>query len=280
MKSLVHELQREAMNPDSRLTDILRKALVVASKLKVEDFKEWIESEMKGYQDGKKIPAYRKVNGQVKARNPYHGWIPVIVQDAEISELISNRTIGQPISELESLCQQNEDGGDLMAPLPYDWIMKLFSKSPEFQLGMVPTLIIDRSRLVGILDAVRNEILDWSLALESKGILGNGMSFSTEEVKMAKSTININSFTGILGDVSSSTVQIGDYSTIHEALKEKGVTQEERNKLENILDEMKAAAEPAKKKSLARRGSEWLGRNAATIGTLSNTIKGWFETLS
>lgn len=146
MKSLVHELQREAMNPNTRLTDILRKALVVASKLRVEDFKEWIESEMKGYQDGMNIPTYRRVNGQVKAWNPYNGWIPVIVQDTKITNLISNRSIGQPISELESLCQQNEDGGDLMVPLPHEWIMKLFSRSEGFRLGMVPTLIVDRSR--------------------------------------------------------------------------------------------------------------------------------------
>jgi hypothetical protein len=39
-----------------------------------------------------------------------------------------------------------------------------------------------------------------------------------------------------LGDVSSTNVQIGDYSSIHHALKEKGVSQKERNELENLLD--------------------------------------------
>ena len=105
------------------------------------------------------------------------------------------------------------------------------------------------------------------------------MSFSTEEVNMAKSTINIHTFTGILGDVSASNVQFGDYSSIHEILKEKGVPQRERNDLENILDEIKVAT-PTKQKSLVKRGFEWVGKNASTIGTLSNTIKGWFETFS
>jgi len=191
MKSLVLELQREAMNPNGRLSDILRKALVVATKLKVDEFKIWTDSELKGYAKGQDIPPYRKVKGSVKAWNPYNGWIPVIVRNSEIMDLISNRSIGQPISELESLCHQKDEGGGLQVPLPHDWIMKLFSKSKEFRLGMVPTLIVDKSQLDGILDAVRNEILNWSLELERQGILGDGMSFSTEELDKAKSVINI-----------------------------------------------------------------------------------------
>ena len=280
MKSLVLELQRESMNQSAHLSDILRKALVVATKLKIGDFKTWIEFEMKGYSKDVSIPSYRKVKGSVKAWNPYNGWIPVMMEDSEIMEIISNRDIGQPISELEALCHKKDNGGVLQIPLPHDWVMELFSHSEEFQLGMVPTLIVDRSQLFGILDAARNEILNWSLELESRGILGDGMSFSSEEINKAESvTYNIQSFKGILGDVSSSNVQIGDYSSIHDALKESGVPQKERNELENILDEIKSA-DPAQREGLIKRGVGWLNRNASTIGTLSSTIKNWFDMLS
>lgn len=267
------------MNPNSRLSDILRKAIVVATKLKVQDMKAWVESELKGYASGEGIPSYRKVNGTLKAWNPYNGWIPVIVQHPEISEMLSNRSIAQPISELESLIHHKDEGGVLQIPLPHDWLMKIFADSPEFRLGMIPTLIIDKSQIEGILDAVRNAILNWSLTLESQGILGDGMSFSTEEVDKAKSTVyNIQSFQGIIGNVVSSTVQVGDYSSIHSTLKEKGVPQKERNELENLLDEIQTA-EPSRRKGLVKKGFEWLNRNASTIGTLSNTIKGWFDSL-
>jgi hypothetical protein len=280
MKSLVLELQREAMNPNSRLSDVLRKALVVATKLKIDQFKAWIESEMKGYDKTDEIPSYRKVKGSVKAWNPYHGWIPVIMEDPKVYDFISKRSIGQPISEIETLAFQKNEGGILQVPLPHDWIMKLFSKSEEFRLGMVPTLIVDRSQLIGILDAVRNEILNWSLELESQGILGDGMSFSSEEISKAGSVIyNIKSFQGILGDVSSTNVQIGDYSSIHDALKEKGVSQKDRNELENLLDEIQNS-EPSKREGLIKKGYRWLERNASTIGTLSSIIKSWFDMLS
>ncbi|BBO74353.1 hypothetical protein DSCW_17700 [Desulfosarcina widdelii] len=280
MKSLVLELQSEAMNPNSRLSDILRKALVVAKKLKINDFKSWIDSEMKGYQKEAIIPSYRNVKGSLKAWNPYNGWIPVVMENSEAMEAISKRDIGQPISELESLIHEKEKGGVLQVPLPHDWIMKLFSHSEQFRLGMVPTLLVDRSQIFRILDSVRNEILNWSLELENQGILGDGMSFSIEEINKAGSvTYNIKSFKGILGDVTSSNVQVGDYSSIHDSLKEKGVTQKERNELENLLDELKKA-DPSQRKSLIQRGFCWVNRNASTIGTLSSTIKNWFDMLN
>ena len=67
MKSLVLELQREAMNPNSSMSDVLRKAMVVATKLKVQDLKAWVETELKGYIKDQEIPSYRKVNGTLKA---------------------------------------------------------------------------------------------------------------------------------------------------------------------------------------------------------------------
>ncbi len=279
MKSLVHELQNDAMSKDTRLSDMLRKALVVATKLKVEEFKVWVESEMKGYGEGENIPSYRTVSGSLKAWNPYNGWIPVIVEDSRLAEHTSKRNIGQPVSQLESLYYGKDEKKVLQVPLPHDELIEYFSHSEVFRLGMIPTLIVDKAQLAGILDAVRNEILNWSLELERQGILGDGMSFTTEEVDKAKSVINIGSFRGILGDVSSSNVQIGDYSTIHDALKDKGVSQKERNELENILDEIKTA-DPVQKKGLIKKGFEWLERNASTIGTLSNLIRGWFDSLS
>jgi hypothetical protein len=83
----------------------------------------------------------------------------------------------------------------------------------------------------------------------------------------------------LVGNVQTKNLQIGDYNIIHSELKRLGVPQEQRNELENILDGLKTA-DPEAKKSLLTRGSEWLMSNAASIGTLSDTIRGWFEAAS
>ncbi len=47
--SLVQELQRDAIGSTVSTTELLRKALIVARKLAVRDFSEWIDWELKGY---------------------------------------------------------------------------------------------------------------------------------------------------------------------------------------------------------------------------------------
>jgi len=49
----------------------------------------------------------------------------------------------------------------------------------------IPYTVVQRSQLRGILDAVRTSVLNWSLKLEADGIVGDGMSFSPDEKKIA-----------------------------------------------------------------------------------------------
>ena len=49
MTSLVLELQHEAMDPQIRIDDLLRKAVVVATTLGLDDFRVWAAKELEGY---------------------------------------------------------------------------------------------------------------------------------------------------------------------------------------------------------------------------------------
>lgn len=276
MTSLVLELQRAAMSPAEKVADVVRKASVVATKLGLSAFKEWCESELNGYGD-KAVPRYRSVRGQLKAFNPYNGWIPVMIFDGDIMERLSSREIGQSIGELQHLYETRSDDSNLQIPLPHEWIQKIFKNSPEYRLGMIPTLLVGHAQLYGILEAVRNRILEWSLELEAKGVFGEGLTFTKDEVTKASHVVyNIGAFSGVLGNVSSSQLQIGDYNSIHSELKRLGISQEERNELEAVLDEM-PKADPPRRESLAKQGLAWVMKNASGLGVLSDTIRGWFD---
>src|SRR5437868_3753271 len=87
------------------------------------------------------------------------------------------------------------------------------------------------------------------------------MSFDSKEKQNAQNqTFNIQHFTGVFGDVTNSNVNVYDYSSIHQLLKQRNVPQVERNEFENILDELKTA-EPAKKVSIIERGKAWIVKN-------------------
>ena len=65
---------------------------------------------------------------------------------------------------------------------------------------------LSRSAVVGIIDAVRNMVLDWCLQLEEDGILGEGLVFTAKEKAAAAQSnyvINYN------GPVAHSQIQQG-----------------------------------------------------------------------
>lgn len=269
MSSLVLELQHEAMDPQVNVTDLLRKALVVATKLDLNEFLTWIEHELRGYENTP--PPYRHVQGEVQVNNPYHGWQPVIFEDPEAAKTFSEKPIGQAIGELESLLKNGK--GILYVPLPHELVLRL-SRST---FGMPPAFIVGRASISGIIDEVRNVILEWTLKLEKDNILGTGMTFSKQEKTQASSTTyNIENFTGVMGTVHADVLQIGDYNSIHAELKRLGIPQADRSKLETIMDQVKDAR-GKEKSSLIKDGVDWVLEHGPQLGALAETLRYWFQ---
>ena len=190
MTSLVLELQREAADPGVRVDDLLRKAVVVATTLGLDVFRVWAEQELQGYAGDTTTPVYRQVTGVVRAFHPSRGWIPVVVPDKDLQKRLESRAAGEPIGELEDLYHDPHRGDmlllgegpgaeklsleDLMELVPYGWVLRIFGDTREYQPGTIPTLMISRPTIKGILDAVRSEVLRWSHALDGQGIPGKG----------------------------------------------------------------------------------------------------------
>lgn len=193
MSSIVLELQRDALGRSVPISDLLRKALVVARKLKISEFESWINNELNGYEKAKDIPEYRLVRGTVKALNPFRGWQPVVFPEHEVQEALSKRPCNQSIAEIESLISKDKKGS-LQMPYPAKAEQNL-RKAIGFDTEV--TLIVPNTSMVRIVDAVRTIVLNWSLRLEEDGILGEGMSFTpVEKEKAEKTSYNITNFFG------------------------------------------------------------------------------------
>src|ERR1022692_2896036 len=107
MKSLVLELQAKAIDRDTTVTELLRMAKMVAVKLELREFEQWVSSELNGY-SGTPIPPYRVVRGQMKVVNPVNGLIPVQFPDDDLAKEASERFLMQRISEVEALAAQGK----------------------------------------------------------------------------------------------------------------------------------------------------------------------------
>jgi hypothetical protein len=94
MSGLVEELQKDATESAVPLPDLLRKALVVARKLGIKDFEEWISHELNGYPADVDVPIYRYMTGEIKAFNDYNGyWMPLFFEEIEIARKLSKKKL-------------------------------------------------------------------------------------------------------------------------------------------------------------------------------------------
>lgn len=251
MSSLIEELQRGALDSKTRVGDLLRRAKTIAVKLDLPELEKWVESELNGYSPGSDVPDYRVIIGQVQGFNPYHGWRPVHFNNSATEQKFTKRHITSQVAELESLVANDTDG-QLQVPLSaeaQDLLRNVTGFDFEFTTAM------SASDVVGLLDAVRNALLDWSLKLEKLGVKGEGMSFSADERKRAHETKavynigTIETFTGNMGSGSGSfsvegnTVNVTSKAAIESLLRkirdnepQMGLEPESTRELHQALD--------------------------------------------
>ncbi|WP_219837636.1 hypothetical protein [Paenibacillus sp. R14(2021)] len=282
MDSLVLELQREAYNASSSISSLLRKAYVVAKKLKIVDIENWLNYELNGYPEkGIEIPDYRYITGEIQGWNPYHGWIPVTFENPKEVALISKRKVVQPITEIEVLSK--DESSVLSMSLPAELVSRLSRANggliTKFHLSFSIT------QAIKMIETVRNIVLDWALKLEDDGVLGEGMSFTQEEKQVVNEKhYNVNHFYNVQNlqfqqQSNNSTQQmnhqhvggsINDLKSLHEILQQLKrdifqLNQEDREEAQAEIATIEAQATSQKPKSVILRES---------VSTLRKIVEG------
>lgn len=200
---IVLELEREALDDNISIESLMRKAYLVARKLNLNEFEEWITQEQNGYKC--QVPEYRNIAGEIKAWNPYHGWIPMVLS-ADIADMISKMPLSTSISELQDVYNSSDS---TIALSVNGKLTEWFNEHTDF----MPTkyqFFSSKSELYRIMSTVRNKILDWALLLDENGIVGEGMTFTDVEKKTAQNTQVINNYTNnFYAEVSEIDVQQG-----------------------------------------------------------------------
>ncbi|MCK1497993.1 hypothetical protein [Bradyrhizobium sp. 188] len=214
MPGLIEEIQREAMDPAVAVSTLLRKVKVAASKLNLSPTETWVEHELNGYPAGVEIPEYRELHGKPMALNPYRGWIPIILGNDDLDRMLSTCPVSQSIASMEAILRENKTSF-VQFPLSPGMITHL-NELTEVRFGTM-AVHIPTGSAHGLLDAVRNAVLEWALRLEQAGVNGEGLSFSREEKQAAKevsTTINIGSIGSMVGNLGSHNTS-GDISGSH-----------------------------------------------------------------
>ncbi len=272
--SLVIEIQQIAIDNSVEITDLLRKSLLVAKKLDLQEFHEWIGRELYGYKD-EEVPPYRKVRAELRLHNPFHGLIPFYFNDSQLADMFLNLALTQPIGSIVDLIKNHKPSSTgpiaRLTPEQEDFLLK-----SQDGLNLPPVRTISVNQLVALVDAVRTKILEWALDLESQGILGTGLTFSiTEKLKASSTTsIRIENFQGILGNLEDSTVTQnldlsiikGDFGSLRKELNKLGIKEKDVNELQAAV---KKEPKIKERGSFGKKVGSWIGKmvQKAAIGT-------------
>ncbi len=263
--SVILELQEAATDRTNDISDLLRKCLLVATKLKLTEFKSWVNSELNGYERGD-VPTYRELHAVMKVLNPFHGLQPFFLPP-EIEEKLCYVEFRGPISKIVGVLENQRRGSGKLPPsfpIPADLRNYLLN---HMDVPIEPMRIVNETQLESLIDGVRSRILEWALNLEEQGILGEGMTFTKEEKQRAKAgqSIHIGNFQGNIGNITESTVtqnlsmSVGerDFEALRSVLSEKGVSEQDLVELEHAL-----AKDPSPKnaKKFGPAVSSWIGK--------------------
>lgn len=261
MGKMVLELQKDIIENKEDLLSILRKAKVISVKLGLDDFTKWIDLELNGYQNFSDIPEYRNVIGEVKAKNPYHGLIPVMMPSS-IAEKLNSRKLFNPISELIGLIGNDKT---ISMAIPSE-ISELLCKNSGVHFPCY--FIIPSNSILGIIESVKNHLLEWCLKLEKDGILGSEFEFDEIEKAKAKNipqqinyygTIvngNISNSQVVSGNNNSNNVNINDLSKmideINDSIKNEIINENDKRDALEILEDIRDSIKKDKKKSIIK----------------------------
>ena len=278
MTSLVLELQRMSADSTTSVSELLRRALLVASKLDLPEIQAWLTAELKGYASGDQVPPYRRLKGQIRARNYMNGVLMPVSFGAGVDKALQTTSMTNSVADVEALLKGESDFlTSHFGPERQAHIREMLGEDRDW---VHPFLQVGRNQIAGVLEAVRTRILEMTLELERQKVLGDGMTFSDNEKQRAKTGniegITIQNFHGVLGHVSNSSVTVTDYSSVHGDLKSAGITQGDRNTLETYMEEYSKAT-PSEKPTIAARAGEWIAKHAVALGAqLAARLKGYF----
>lgn len=269
MNGIVLELQKELLSKDCDILNALRKAHIIASKLKLAEFDAWIQKELNGYNSEDETPEYRRVRGALKAFNPHNGWIPVVIDNSDIANAICERKLRESISVIVDLCADNASN-EVHYSIP-DELVNFLNKKSNLFINTNYLLFIGVHYVKGIIEHVKDSLLQWTLKLEENEIVGADLSFTPQEKDKAEAlSQTINNFYGttnvIAAPTSNTQIAVGDNNSvvfdygngknvvdeIKDSIEQEEIAKEDKDEALELLNEINTKIQKKKKPSIIK----------------------------
>ena len=287
--SLLDEIRSDLVTESADLSNTLRKAKILASAIGLPEFREWIDFELSGYPDPEKVPSYRRFHPTNFGTfvGPFNSMaknmvLPTHSLSDEIRDFVENVIFVDGVGALEALASNPDD------PHVKKWpqeVVILTRDSIQMSGNMV---LVDAHQrisdgaIIGVLDQVKNKLLDFVLGLQESNITSEDLDNRTVEPEVARGLFQIINIYGDRNIVASgehvnqrvNTVQKGDIDSLLRVLRELNINDDDLSELKNAV-----SSEPnVPDGSYGPRVREWLGGMISKAA--SSTWKVGLETAS
>jgi hypothetical protein len=264
--SLIREIQDAAVDKDTDLATLLRKCKVLAARLGSVPLEDWVLHESNGYPEDKPVPEYRMWGTRIVGQfvDPWGRQATVTVPPHLIPD--SARTHFTEFEYRRSIATAEyalaEDRNGMQSLSTGNLRSLLHGKVYENFQCHEAYAEYSKQNLVALLDAVRNRILDFALAL-GKIAPDAGEDQTQVEVQRVTQIFNttVHGSVGVVGAVNNSAINVAtnNWSSLAQFLVSNSVAQPD-------IEELHAAviAEPkAETGKWGPRVSKWVGKMVA-----------------
>ncbi|MGF6155812.1 hypothetical protein M2267_001040 [Ensifer sp. KUDG1] len=270
---LLAEIQNDAISDTTPASTLLRKCLVLAHNLDSGLLEDWVLYELKGYPADAEVPDYRKIRINFKVSANNLAWQ---VKNQPVPQALVATALDDPDFDMFKCRQaigtihEDEIKGSATMNINLDNYSLILQQSGIFDSSFNISRFwgeIPASQVLGIVDAVRNRVLEFALALSKKypnaGEVG-GISIKEPAVEKTVNQIfntTINGNAGVVGNGENATVNItvgqGNFGDLRQQLMQHGIAEEDIKELEVAI-----ASEPqiSADKKYGPKVGQWVGK--------------------
>lgn len=264
------------------ISDILRRCLVLAHKLKNDTLKEWVTNELNGYVGDAELPDYRI--GYGTALGIFLGPGGRSIENQPLASAVLKEDLRHFATDVrlhEAIAAYESAQGNLTyhAPWPAD-LVAMYQRSfiQGFALASA-WMPIPGTMMLGMIDTIRTRIL--TLCLEIQSALPDDVEKPTEALPAEKIErmvqINIYGGNNNVGDhgvihANINNVIAGDLNSLKVALSVLGLNGSDAEELQIAIEADKKEDDP--KPGLGKRALEWVGKAAVATAKAGLKISG------
>ncbi len=269
--NLLEDIQNAATDSSSDVSTLLRKCKILAARLENQHLEDWLIWESNGYPEAALVPSYRIWRLQVRGNflGPFskyqHAPIPIALLSKDAQKMYNKYECRFSIPSIESAIEESKNGmvqletGGLALSVGQNVYTNMTCVECWAEFGV--------GNLVEVINAVRNRILDFSLALwKESPTAGETNPNIRKEIRSDKITqiFNTKVYGGtanLVGSANNSSVEfnieLNNFESVRRVLQNNGVSKNDIDDLQNALKEDKLPQSP---KQFGTKVSAWISR--------------------